>query len=146
MAASQDPLAWRRQFCRWQWKEQEGEEDRRRDGKITSRNWQEWSLEIPWGQRKTGNGGTVLLQRHLWCPDDLRGYGTEMRWDERHKSVEEKVGSQSNCLFNRHTTNIATSVDAASKIILRAIIKTLLYCSGLYLYHGQPDRSTSLNV
>ena len=28
--------------------------------------------EIPWGQRKTGKGGKVLLQRHLWCPDDLR--------------------------------------------------------------------------
>ena len=40
--------------------------------KITSRNGQEWSLEIPWGQRKTGKGGKVLLQRHLWCPDDLR--------------------------------------------------------------------------
>ena len=55
------------------WKEQEGEEDRRRDGKITSRNGREWVLEIAWGQRKTGKGGKVLLQRHLWCPDDLRG-------------------------------------------------------------------------
>ena len=26
---------------------QEGEEDRRRDGKITSRNGREWGLEIP---------------------------------------------------------------------------------------------------
>ena len=49
------------------------EEDRRRDGKITSRNWWEWSLEIPWGQRKTGKDGKVLLQHHLWCPDDLQG-------------------------------------------------------------------------
>ena len=24
-------------------------------------------------QRKTGKDGTVLLQRHLWCPDDLQG-------------------------------------------------------------------------
>ena len=47
MATSQDPRAWRRQFCRGQWKEQEGEEDRRRDGKITSRNGREWCLKIP---------------------------------------------------------------------------------------------------
>ena len=39
-------------FCRGLWKEQ-GEEGRRRDGKITSRNGQEWSWEIAWGQRKT---------------------------------------------------------------------------------------------
>ena len=71
--SSQDPRTWRRQVCRGQWKEQEEEEDRRRDGKITSRNWRVWDLEIPWGQRKTGNGEKVLLQRHLWCPDDLRG-------------------------------------------------------------------------
>ena len=51
----------------------EGEEDRSGDGKITSRNGREWGLEIPCGQRKTGKGGKVLLQRHLWCPDDLRG-------------------------------------------------------------------------
>ena len=39
---------------------QEGEEDRRRDGKITSRNGQEWSLETPRGQRKTGKGIVVI--------------------------------------------------------------------------------------
>ena len=81
MATSQDPLAWRRQFCKGQWKEQEEEEDRRRDGNITSRNGREWGLEIPWGQRKTGKDGKVLLQRHLWCLDDLQGLGTEMRWE-----------------------------------------------------------------
>ena len=53
------------------WKEQEGEEDRRRDGKITSRNGWEWGLEIPWGQRKTRKDGKVLLQRYLWCPYNL---------------------------------------------------------------------------
>ena len=84
MATSQDPLAWQRQFCRGQWKEHEEEEDRRRDGKITSRNGWEWGLEIPWGQQKTGKGGKVLLQCHLWCPDDLQGYGTEIKWDETH--------------------------------------------------------------
>ena len=41
---SQGPLSWRIQFCMGLWKEQEAEEDRR-DGKITSRNGQEWSLE-----------------------------------------------------------------------------------------------------
>ena len=82
MATSKDPLAWRRQFCRGQWKEQEGEEDRRRDGKITSRNGREWGLAIPWGQRKTRKGGKVLLQHHLWCPDDLQDSGTEMKWDD----------------------------------------------------------------
>ena len=53
--------------------------------------------------------------------------------DKDNKKVEEKVGSQSNCLFNRHTTNIATSDDAATKIISSAIIMTLMYG----LYHGQ---------
>ena len=62
--------------------------------------------------------------------------------DKDNKRVEEKVGSQSNCLFNRYITNIAASVDAATKIISSAIIMTLMYGSGLYLYHGLPDRST----
>ena len=75
MATSQDPLAWRRQFCKGQWKEQEGEEDSRRDGKITSRNGREWGLEIPWGQRKTGKDGKVLVPRRPprlrdWYGDD----------------------------------------------------------------------------
>ena len=64
-----------------EWKEQEREEDRRRDMKITSRNGREWGLDIPWGQRKTGKDRKVLSQRHLWCPDDLQDWGTEMRWD-----------------------------------------------------------------
>ena len=64
---------------RGQWKEQKGERDRRRDGKIKSRNGREWGLEISWGQQKTGKGGKALLQRHLWCPDDLRRLGIEMR-------------------------------------------------------------------
>ena len=52
-------------------KEKKTEEQRRRNDKIASRNGQEWSLQIPCGQRKTGKGGKVLLQRHLWCPDHL---------------------------------------------------------------------------
>ena len=47
MATSQDPPALRRQFCMGQRKEQEGEEDRRRDGKMTSKNGQKWIFEIP---------------------------------------------------------------------------------------------------
>ena len=73
MVTSQDHLVWRKQFYRGLLREQEGEEGRRRDGKITSMNGQRWSLEIPWGQRKTEKGRKVLLQRHLWCPDDRRG-------------------------------------------------------------------------
>ena len=55
---------------------------RRRNGKITSRNGRELGLEIPWGQRKTGKDGKVLLQRHLWCrrPPRLRDW--DERWDE----------------------------------------------------------------
>ena len=79
MATSQDPLAWRRQFCRGLWKKQEGEEDRRRDGKITSRNIRECGLDIPQGQRKTGKGKKVLLQCHLWCP---RRPQRLREWDE----------------------------------------------------------------
>ena len=83
MATSQDPLAWRRQFCRRQWKEREGEEDSRRDGKITSRNGQKWSLEIPWGQRKIGKGGRV----ERYCCNVICGAPTTsevkgLRWDE----------------------------------------------------------------
>ena len=37
------------------------------------RNGWEWGLEIPLGQPKAGKGGKVLLQRHLWYPDDHRG-------------------------------------------------------------------------
>ena len=59
MATSQDPLAWRRQFCKRQWNEQEGKEDRRGDGKTTSTNGQEWVQEIPWERQKTGKGGKI---------------------------------------------------------------------------------------
>ena len=96
MSTSQDPLAWRRQLCRGQWKEQEGEKDRRRDEKITSKNGQEWSLEIPWGQRKTGKDGKVLLQR----PVDLRGQGTEMRWDEGQGHLLAFVQGHSDSAFS----------------------------------------------
>ena len=41
-------------------KGQDGEEDRRRDGEITSKNGREWGLEIPGGQRKIWKGGKVF--------------------------------------------------------------------------------------
>ena len=58
--------------CRGQWKEQEGEEDRRKDGKITFKEWtgMEWSLEIPWGQRKTGKDRKV---EPFW-PNDIERF------------------------------------------------------------------------
>ena len=37
------------------------------------KKWAGMGLEISWGQRKTGKDGKVLLQRHVWCPDDLQG-------------------------------------------------------------------------
>ena len=43
----QDPLALRRQFCREQWKQQEGEEGRR-DRKTLSKNEQEWGSCVLW--------------------------------------------------------------------------------------------------
>ena len=46
-------------------KKQEVEEARRRCGKTTSKNRQEWGLEIPRGLQKTGKGRKILLQRHL---------------------------------------------------------------------------------
>ena len=54
------------------------------------------------GQRKTGKGGKVLLQRHLWCPDDLRGYGTEMRFlhsDCVKASIHKTVVPQNKMIF-----------------------------------------------
>ena len=45
----------------------------KKERKTTSRNGQEWGLEISWGQRKTVKGGKVLLQRHMWCANYIRG-------------------------------------------------------------------------
>ena len=57
MATSQDPLEWRRQFCKGQRKEGE-EEEYRTDGKITARNGREWGLE--------GSGRQGRMERY-WC-------------------------------------------------------------------------------
>ena len=50
-----------------------GARRRGRQKKRWEDNIKEWSLEIPLGQRKTGKDGKVLLQRHIWYPDDLQG-------------------------------------------------------------------------
>ena len=47
----------------------------KRDEKKTLRNGQERRLEILRGQPKTGKGGKVILQRHLWCLDDPQDKG-----------------------------------------------------------------------
>ena len=47
------------------------EADRRSGGKTISKSGQEWTLQAQLGQLKTGQDGKVLLQTHLWCPDDL---------------------------------------------------------------------------
>ena len=49
---------------------EEGEEDRKRDGKTTSKNGQNWGLGIPSGQRKTRKGfvitSSVLPRRRIY--------------------------------------------------------------------------------
>ena len=42
-----------------------GTRRRRRQKKRWEENIKEWSLENPWGQRKTGKDGKVVLQHHL---------------------------------------------------------------------------------
>ena len=111
MATSQDPLTWRRQFCKGQWKEQEGEEDRRRDGKITSRNGREWGLEIPWGQRKTREGWKGIVAASSVVPrrpPRLRDWD-EMRWCHGNYSNWE-VWSKMICLVEDLLTNISAEL------------------------------------
>ena len=55
----------------------EREEDRRRNRKITFKNWQEWSLENPWEQQKTVKDGKVFLVPRR--PSKLRDW-KELRW------------------------------------------------------------------
>ena len=51
-----------------------GARRRGRQNKSWDENFKKWTgLEIPWGQRTTGKARKVLLQRHLWCPDDRQG-------------------------------------------------------------------------
>ena len=53
-----------------------GARRRGRQKKRWEDNIKEWTgmgFGDSWGQRKTGKDWKVLLQRHLWCPDDLQG-------------------------------------------------------------------------
>ena len=72
------PLAWQRQVYRGKWKEQEGEGNRRRDGKMTSKNGQKWSLGIPWG---TGSQGNVKMCCCSITCGARRLSRLRMRWD-----------------------------------------------------------------
>ena len=45
--------------------------DQRGGGKTTLNNGQEWTLPAKLRRLRTEQGGTGLLQIHLWCPDDL---------------------------------------------------------------------------
>ena len=48
--------------------------ERKTEKKRWEDNIKEWTgMECGESLRAEGNGGKVLLQRHLWCPDDLRG-------------------------------------------------------------------------
>ena len=70
MTTFQDHLVWQIQFCRGQWKEQEEEENRRKDWKGIINEWTWIGFgDCLWAAK----GGKVLLQRHLWCPDDRQG-------------------------------------------------------------------------
>ena len=119
------------------------EEDRRRDRKITSRNGREWGLEISWGQPKTENDGKVLLQRHLWCPDDLEGYGTEMRWElplfcyqQAHNQIVYYCSSTHMPITRLNTTVVLPTGPLPDCILLfyypQPHYQTVYYCSATY--------------
>ena len=48
MVTSQDPLTWRRQSCKDQWKELEVEEDKKR-WEVNIKEWTNWELEFTCG-------------------------------------------------------------------------------------------------
>ena len=69
MATSQDLFGIAKTILRGQWKEKEGEADRRRNGKATFKNWQKWVRRFPEGSGRQVKVETILLQRHLRCFD-----------------------------------------------------------------------------
>ena len=81
MATSQDPLAWQRQFCKGQWKEQEGEEDRRRDGKIISRMDGNRVLRFPEGSRRQGRMERYSCKVICGAPTTSKDKRLRVRWD-----------------------------------------------------------------
>ena len=65
-----------------------GARRRGRQKKRWEDNIEEWTgmgFGDPWGQRKTGKDGKVLLQRYLWCPTTSKVKG--LRWDEMFLTV-----------------------------------------------------------
>ena len=85
MATSQNLFGIAKTILRGQWKEKEGEVDRRRNGKVTFKNWQKWVRRFPEGNGKQVKVETMLLQRHLRCFDYHHGEGAEVRQDEPEK-------------------------------------------------------------
>ena len=71
---------WRRQYCRGQWKEQEGEEDRRRDGKMTSMDRLEFGDSPRAAEDREGWKGIVTTSSVCGAPmtSEVKG----MTWDE----------------------------------------------------------------
>ena len=57
--------------------------DRGRGGKTTSGNGQAWSSPSPRGRWRTGKNGGKWLRKHLWCPNDPRGWGIDERLDSK---------------------------------------------------------------
>ena len=99
MATSQDALAWRRQFCKGQWKEQEGEDERRRDS-IKEWTGMGFGDSLRAAEDREGWKGTVATSSVVpWWPPRLRDWD-EMRWDE---IAQIKV---SNSPITNHTKNI----------------------------------------
>ena len=91
-------------FCRGHWKEQ-GEEDRRRDGKITSMNGREWGLEIPWGRGFISDRTTTGPQdQHRCC---LTGHFSTcaglyiicLLWTQKSVGLEDQPRAPDKLLF-----------------------------------------------
>ena len=81
MATSQDPLAWQRQLCKGQWKEQEWEEDRRRDGKIHQGMDGNGVWRFPEGSGRQGRMERYCCNVICGAPTTSKVKG--LRWDER---------------------------------------------------------------
>ena len=68
---------WPKPSCKAQWKKEEDKADRGRGGKTISGDGQSWSSPSPRGQWRTGENGWNWLQNHLWCLNDLYGWGID---------------------------------------------------------------------
>ena len=114
MATSQDPLAWGRQFCKGQWKEQEGEEDRRRDGKITSRNGREWGLSAS-SVNLHDLANTIIFHNNLRVMLSplklpvLRKYSNPFKRPGMYPSISKCNAKRCNCCMHLCTNSTVTS-------------------------------------